>query len=181
MGQPLDKRQQISDWSKRPLTIAQEEYAILDAHVLIKIYDAVYDKVREDDKALTALSHIESRLLKNGNKVICVGKDDGKGRNKSETDEEEKVVSPKKYPPCEPPNLRVCCDNMLEGLSKQLRKLGVDSISITAQDSWERYFCNVHKPFDIWCGFGSFQVLRYFANGRRTLKSEIYKFLDFCT
>ena len=137
LGQPLDKDQQISDWDKRPLSTAQIKYALLDAHVLLKIYDAIYDRVGGDDNALTALSHIESRLLKNGNKVICISKNI---KSQKETEEDEtnlSAISPMN-PPCEPPSLRVCCDNMLEGLSKQLRKLGVDSISISSHDSWEK-------------------------------------------
>ena len=34
----LDKRDQISDWSKRPLNSNQIKYAVLDAYVLILIY-----------------------------------------------------------------------------------------------------------------------------------------------
>ena len=38
----LDKRDQISDWSKRPLLSCQIKYGILDAYVLILIYKKLY-------------------------------------------------------------------------------------------------------------------------------------------
>jgi len=38
-GHTLSKKQQMSDWERRPLNPAQVEYAALDAHVLITIYD----------------------------------------------------------------------------------------------------------------------------------------------
>ena len=40
----LDKRDQISDWSKRPLVSSQIKYAILDAYVLILIYKKLKQK-----------------------------------------------------------------------------------------------------------------------------------------
>ena len=38
-GKELDKRDQISDWTKRPLLQNQINYGILDAYVLILIYN----------------------------------------------------------------------------------------------------------------------------------------------
>lgn len=40
-GLPLDKRDQISDWDRRPLTENQIVYAALDAFVLLEIYEAL--------------------------------------------------------------------------------------------------------------------------------------------
>ena len=40
----LDKRDQISDWSKRPLISSQIKYGILDAYVLILIYKKLHEK-----------------------------------------------------------------------------------------------------------------------------------------
>ena len=143
LGKPLDKRQQISDWDKRPLSQAQKEYAVLDAQVLIFIYEAIYDGVKDDEKL--ALSDIECCLKRNGNKVImqksdsknekgnyCIAKD-AEGKNMESM--EERLVEKE---PIKPPDLRVVCDNMLEGLCKQLRKYGVDAIAITSQDDVEQ-------------------------------------------
>ena len=40
-GLPLDKRDRISDWGRRPLREEQIIYAALDAHVLIEIYHKI--------------------------------------------------------------------------------------------------------------------------------------------
>ena len=41
LGKQLNKSMRLSDWSQRPLAGAQLEYAALDAHALIAIYDAI--------------------------------------------------------------------------------------------------------------------------------------------
>ena len=86
-----------------------------------------------------ALTQIESLLKRNGNKVIIPKPDKNhRDSDKENVDEikEEEVESPEEpqKEPIKPPDLRVVCDNMLEGLCKQLRKCGVDAIAITSQD-----------------------------------------------
>lgn len=39
LGKALDKREQMSDWERRPLSIEQMRYAALDAHALVSILD----------------------------------------------------------------------------------------------------------------------------------------------
>jgi hypothetical protein len=43
LGKKLNKNQQLSDWSKRPLSAEQVKYAALDAHALVHIYNLVND------------------------------------------------------------------------------------------------------------------------------------------
>ena len=50
LGRPLDKAMQMSDWSVRPLSAAQLEYAALDARVLLSVA-AVLDKQLSDGVA----------------------------------------------------------------------------------------------------------------------------------
>ena len=38
-GLHLDKSEQISDWSQRPLSDRQQAYAALDAEILLRLYD----------------------------------------------------------------------------------------------------------------------------------------------
>jgi len=40
LGKALDKREQMSDWERRPLSPEQVRYAALDAHALVSILDA---------------------------------------------------------------------------------------------------------------------------------------------
>ena len=39
MRRTLDKSQQISNWSQRPLSVAQQQYAALDAYVCVIIQE----------------------------------------------------------------------------------------------------------------------------------------------
>lgn len=47
LGKPLDKRERMSNWLKKPLRPAQRRYAALDAFVLIKIHDVLVDKLKQ--------------------------------------------------------------------------------------------------------------------------------------
>jgi len=40
-GHTLNKKEQLSDWERRPLNASQVEYAVLDAYVPILIFDAL--------------------------------------------------------------------------------------------------------------------------------------------
>ena len=41
LGKPVNKAMQTSDWEARPLSPRQLDYAALDAHVSVQIYDAL--------------------------------------------------------------------------------------------------------------------------------------------
>ena len=45
LGKPLDKTCRLSDWSKRPLTQTQLEYALSDVTHLVKIYEFMKNKI----------------------------------------------------------------------------------------------------------------------------------------
>lgn len=55
LGLALDKRAQVSDWSARPLSAAQAEYAALDAWVQLPLY-------REMKPARVVTTHVATRL-----------------------------------------------------------------------------------------------------------------------
>ncbi|GMF15732.1 unnamed protein product [Phytophthora fragariaefolia] len=49
LGLPLDKRARMSDWERRPLTPAQLQYAALDAHVLVQLFDKMQEQHPADE------------------------------------------------------------------------------------------------------------------------------------
>ena len=121
----LDKKYQVSDWSKRPLLQEQLIYAALDALICVKIFTEL--------KSLATLAEKESKfhewcdvLVKHRNKLP---KDfghvkqtnskelnvfsDGKKTQKKNVDS-MKPEKPLNEEPIEPPDLRVVCENMLQ-------------------------------------------------------------------
>ncbi|MBI2373946.1 MAG: DEAD/DEAH box helicase [Deltaproteobacteria bacterium] len=54
LDRPLDKRNQTSDWTRRPLSPEQAEYAALDVEVLVDVYEAF----------VASRAHVAERTLK---------------------------------------------------------------------------------------------------------------------
>ena len=119
LGLPLDKTEQISDWSKRPLKSTQIHYAALDAYCLIEIYDQLYKTACANDTNKELFHYLEKTLRNNENKLPK------SKANKKENAETEVAKSNEKKDDfktsideskdlIEPPQFRVVCDNMLE-------------------------------------------------------------------
>jgi ribonuclease D len=49
-GLPLDKTLQKSNWGRRPLTRAQLEYAALDAHITLRVYDELRRRLEAEGR-----------------------------------------------------------------------------------------------------------------------------------
>lgn len=133
LGKALDKRQQLSEWERRPLTTAQLLYAASDAYCLLEVYDVLLQKAKA------------AKLSVNLEKCM-VGKRVQKPRHSDPAPDDErlwkKIVTevPATLPaanPARPPesrsrepmsvrNFAVVCDSMLQGLGRYLRCLGVD-------------------------------------------------------
>ncbi|MBT4125683.1 MAG: ribonuclease D [Chloroflexi bacterium] len=62
VGETIDKRSQMTDWARRPLTDRQVEYAIGDVTYLIDVYDKLSEELDEADRASWA--HEEMRHLR---------------------------------------------------------------------------------------------------------------------
>ncbi|XP_074968266.1 exonuclease mut-7 homolog isoform X4 [Phalacrocorax aristotelis] len=133
LGKPLDKTEQLSNWEKRPLREEQILYAASDAYCLLEIYE----KLCKDPASFGLSSDLTESL---------VGKPSVKPRAKKQLHKQE-VPSPsgqqckgsKKETSCppapiSPKEFSVVCDNMLQGLGRYLRCLGVDVRMLENQD-----------------------------------------------
>ncbi|KAM6117489.1 exonuclease mut-7 homolog [Phoenicopterus ruber ruber] len=133
LGKPLDKTEQLSNWEKRPLREEQILYAASDAYCLLEIYE----KLRKDPASFGLSSDLTESL---------VGKPSLKPRAKKQLNKQE-APSPsgqqckgsKKETSCppapiSPKEFSVVCDNMLQGLGRYLRCLGVDVRMLENED-----------------------------------------------
>ncbi|NXP04925.1 MUT7 Exonuclease, partial [Thinocorus orbignyianus] len=133
LGKPLDKTEQLSNWEKRPLREEQILYAASDAYCLLEIYE----KLCKDPESFGLSSDLMESL---------VGKTGLKPRPKKQLNKQE-VPSPsgqqcegagKEVPrppaPISPKEFSVVCDNMLQGLGRYLRCLGVDVRMLENED-----------------------------------------------
>ncbi|NXG75365.1 MUT7 Exonuclease, partial [Baryphthengus martii] len=133
LGKPLDKTEQLSNWEKRPLREEQIVYAASDAYCLLEIYE----KLCKDPASFGLRSDLTESL---------VGKPSVKPRAKKQLNKQE-VPSPSgqlckgptketSHPPApiSPKEFSVVCDNMLQGLGRYLRCLGVDVRMLENED-----------------------------------------------
>ncbi|XP_055351159.1 exonuclease mut-7 homolog isoform X2 [Paramacrobiotus metropolitanus] len=107
-GMPLDKREQMSNWEKRPLRPSQIRYAALDAICLIELYQTL--KQRCEALNITfppeALPIDEERVEMELASFPLVNRDE--------------AVSARK----------LACDNHLKGLGRRLRNVGIDTMIV---------------------------------------------------
>ncbi|XP_054704340.1 exonuclease mut-7 homolog isoform X18 [Grus americana] len=133
LGKPLDKTEQLSNWEKRPLREEQILYAASDAYCLLEIYE----KLCKDPASFGLSSDLTESL---------VGKPSVKPRAKKQLNKQE-VPSPSGQQctgsrketssppaPISPKEFSVVCDNMLQGLGRYLRCLGVDVQMLENED-----------------------------------------------
>ncbi|XP_018412250.1 PREDICTED: exonuclease mut-7 homolog [Nanorana parkeri] len=138
LGKPLDKTQQLSNWDKRPLREDQVTYAAADAYCLLEVFEVL-------------LNSPEKFGLKPGFHKLPKGKPQSqpkvdrtpkkkepappKQKLKTLTDETRSDPSNK---PLSPREFLVICDNMLQGLGRYLRCLGVDVLMLDNDDDHRR-------------------------------------------
>ncbi|NWV78561.1 MUT7 Exonuclease, partial [Dasyornis broadbenti] len=124
LGKPLDKTEQLSNWEKRPLREEQILYAASDAYCLLEIYE----RLCKDPESFGLGSDLTASL---------VGKQKKKPRAKKQLNKQapspsgQECQGPQTEPsppaaPISPREFSVVCDNMLQGLGRYLRCLGVD-------------------------------------------------------
>ncbi|XP_078498216.1 exonuclease mut-7 homolog [Lissotriton helveticus] len=120
LGKPVDKTQQLSDWEKRPLREEQILYAACDAYCLLEVYEALCsDPARHGLSINLADCLTGSQTLKPKQKTekTLKSKKSKHGVQPTATDLPPQVSAQQ---------FRVVCDNMLQGLGRYLRCLGVD-------------------------------------------------------
>ncbi|XP_057317369.1 exonuclease mut-7 homolog isoform X2 [Hydractinia symbiolongicarpus] len=128
LGKRLNKTFQVSDWEKRPLSHQQIEYAALDAYCLVEVYALLQRVVKETKIDVNLTENVKLKWLK-------PKRYENKRKDKYEkrTDKEKipEIKSIFKGPPRPSTSLKVICDTMMQGLGRQLRTCGVDTIILS--------------------------------------------------
>ncbi|XP_055389806.1 exonuclease mut-7 homolog [Condylostylus longicornis] len=129
-GKKLDKSNQCSNWSNRPLRTEQINYAALDAFCLIEIYNTIkeiferqpycFDSFVED---IISESKSKTQKFKKKAVPIKVSKTESNITEDSETPSPFSMKTTTK-------DVKFICDEMLAGLCKGLRKYGVDCLVV---------------------------------------------------
>lgn len=149
LGQPLDKTEQMSNWEKRPLRVSQIRYAVADACCLLDVYNVLSSRpadfgLPEDLHSISANQTEKVKEKKQKNKKDCSQEEcHGAQKVSSPSPAVEKGLlcgeqSCEDLPPVPPQQLRVVCDNMLQGLGRYLRCLGVDVVMLENTDDHKK-------------------------------------------
>ncbi|KAM6243813.1 exonuclease mut-7 homolog isoform 6-T6 [Porphyrio hochstetteri] len=133
LGKPLDKTEQLSNWEKRPLREEQILYAATDAYCLLEIYE----RLCKDPTSFGLSSDLtESLVGKPGTKPRAkkqLNKQEGPSPSGQQCKGSQKETSCPSTP-ISPKEFSVVCDNMLQGLGRYLRCLGVDVRMLENED-----------------------------------------------
>ncbi|KFP87855.1 putative exonuclease mut-7, partial [Acanthisitta chloris] len=133
LGKPLDKTEQLSNWEKRPLREEQILYAASDAYCLLEIYE----RLCKDPESFGLSPDLMQSLVEKQSKKLKAKKQLNKQEAPSPSGQQCQgpKVEPSDPPaPMSPREFSVVCDNMLQGLGRYLRCLGVDVRMLDNED-----------------------------------------------
>ncbi|XP_026579763.1 exonuclease mut-7 homolog [Pseudonaja textilis] len=137
LGRPLNKTEQLSNWEKRPLRETQILYAACDAYCLLE----VHAELLKDPAAFGLSSDMEAMMRKDGHPGAKAKKPPRREQGQPPTRKEIPAPVPADAPSPSAgilaQDFRVVCDNMLQGLGRSLRCLGVD-VRILGNDDEHR-------------------------------------------
>ncbi|XP_040261262.1 exonuclease mut-7 homolog isoform X2 [Bufo bufo] len=137
LGKPLDKKQQLSNWDKRPLREDQIIYAAVDAYCLLDVFEilcrtpekfGLKPNFYELPKGKTSPKKDVRRSPRQKESVLK------NNRLKTPLPKEIPTESSPQTKPLSPREFSVICDNMLQGLGRYLRCLGVDVLMLENDD-----------------------------------------------
>ncbi|XP_014093517.3 exonuclease mut-7 homolog [Bactrocera oleae] len=132
LGKKLDKSNQCSNWANRPLRHDQIVYAALDAHCLLQVYQVIVEILLgiglDFDEVVNEVTTGKTGYLFRMKRAFT------EHNNECSTSVPAKV-NIAKVPAVSANvlgtiNTKFICDRMLYGLSKELRKLGIDCMEI---------------------------------------------------
>ncbi|XP_023297234.2 exonuclease mut-7 homolog [Lucilia cuprina] len=142
LGKKLDKSNQCSNWANRPLRHDQIVYAALDAHCLLQIYQVLTELLLRTginiDAVVEDITNSKSGYLFRMKGKTSSGNAASSNRSWQQNGNEmERNKSRALFGKSS--NIKFLCDSMLIGLSKELRKLGLDCVEIHNNIDINRY------------------------------------------
>lgn len=130
LGFPLDKSDQFSNWEKRPLRDNQLIYAALDAFCLIEVYDVLKQCCEASNFSFDEVCY---NLMTNEKMPRRKTKKMGKINEAASQNSIQQPPSPHEAP-VPASSLKIVCDTMLQGLGKNLRRCGIDTMILANND-----------------------------------------------